>query len=38
MARDRSPPKLHECNAYYLCDELDYEDMVALSGLYRTTA
>jgi hypothetical protein len=38
MQRDNSPPKLHECDAYSLCDELDYEDMIALSGLYRQWA
>jgi len=38
MQRDSPPPKLHECDAYYLRDELDYEDMIALSGLYRQWA
>jgi hypothetical protein len=38
MQRDTSPPTLHECDVYSLCEELDYEDMTALSGLYRQWA
>ena len=37
MQRDCAPPKLHECDPS-LCDQLDYEDMIALSGLYRRWA
>jgi hypothetical protein len=37
MQRDRPPPKLHECDPS-LCEELDYEDMIALSGLFRQWA
>ena len=38
MHRDTAPPKMHEYNAYYLVEELDYKDMVALSGLFRQWA
>ena len=38
MHRDTAPPKMHEYNAYYLVEELDYRDMVALSGLFRQWA
>jgi hypothetical protein len=38
MQHNIRPPTLHECDVSSLCDELDYEDMIALSGLYRQWA
>jgi hypothetical protein len=37
MRRDSPPPKLHECDPS-LREELHYEDMIALSGLFRQWA
>jgi hypothetical protein len=36
---DRSdPPITHDANPEAICEELDYEDMIALSGMFRRWA